>query len=134
MRILILDDMPERHEGFKVLLKGHDLVHAYTYTDAVESARFKSPFDMMCLDHDLDDGFEAMKTADWYEGGGMYVGNKTYYNGQDFCWRLHQFPEFCAPKVLIHSWNDTGGKAMEAILRSIPRDIEITRKPFRAPA
>lgn len=133
MRILVLDDMQERHDGFAKIFKGHDVAHCLTYSQALFAARYVVGIELMCLDHDLADGFDAMEKADWYEGGGMYCGNRTDYNGQDFCWWLHDYPQFCAPRILIHSWNDTGAKAMEAILRSIPKPIEIVRKPYRAP-
>ena len=39
MKILILDDDAERHAGFRKILAGNDLAHAYTYSECVGLGR-----------------------------------------------------------------------------------------------
>jgi len=71
MRVLILDDMVQRHDGFKILFAGHELHHAYTTNEA---RRFleEHQFDALFLDHDLNEYIP-----------GMY--GSTEVTGYDFC-------------------------------------------------
>jgi hypothetical protein len=115
MRILILDDEDERHEGFKKILSGHELFHAF------ESAEFKAmflgqgPFDMICFDHE--------KISDMYgysEITGLHMANFV----------LRQ-PERLWPKqVLVHSWNPDGAANIAAAFEG---KIPVRVLPFKQP-
>lgn len=138
MNILILDDMVERHEGFRLILHGNKLTHCWTYTDAIWAFR-KEKFDMACLDHDLGDfgrkvevkskNFNLIFKPDFYESG-MY--SRQPYDGADVCVWLRDNPQFCPRKILVHSHNPDGAKMMVSILKQIPTVEEIKQIPFRA--
>ena len=140
MNILIVDDQPERHEGFIKILQGHQLTHAWTYSQAIDAMR-DNTFDMICLDHDLGDlhfgqkcvqveslNFKLSYTPDYYEAG-MYQSGRTYYDGRDICTWIVDHCKNLPKKILIHSWNLDGACEMEARLQSLP-GIEIVRKQF----
>lgn len=137
--IIIVDDMPQRHEGFRLIFHGHNLTHCWTYSQALFAFR-KQQFDMACLDHDLADfghkveveslNFKLTFKPDYYEGG-MY--SKLPYDGADICVWLRDNPQFCPRKILIHSHNPDGAKVMHNILSSISTIEELRQEPFRAP-
>lgn len=140
MNILILDDDPNRHEGFIQILNGHNLFHVWTYRQAIKAFR-NEKFDMACLDHDLGEHsihgedvnvdsqhFHLTYSPDFHNDG-MYDGSRIYLDGADVCVWLRDNPQFCPKKVLIHSWNVVGAETMHNILNQIP-GIAITRKAF----
>jgi len=151
MKILILDDQPERHEGFIKIYHGHELTHTWTYSECVRAMK-ATKFDLVCLDHDLGDlawhnaslapqtdkvkveslHFNLEYSPD-YTTDSMYGQSlRRYMNGKDVVyWMLNN--EFNCPKnVLIHSWNVEEAKIMHENLSKISW-INITREPFRAP-
>jgi CheY-like chemotaxis protein len=129
MKILILDDMPERHDGFKKIFSGapDELVHTWTYFEALEALEKAvldgKPFGMACLDHDLGDNPDI--SADLQVG--MYRDH--VFTGADVCSFLVKNPRLCPPQVLIHSWNPSGSEIMRNILSRIPH-IKVVVRPF----
>jgi hypothetical protein len=130
MRVLILDDMNERHIGFTHHLKGHTLFHAYNMSAAQRMLQEQhdkgTPIEMACLDHDLGD--EDPEIADFFYDS---IGAKKYYTGSNFAYWLSR-QDFCPRKILIHSWNDHGAQEMWAWLKNVP-GIDITVEPYKAP-
>ena len=142
MNILILDDMPERHEGFKRILSDHSLTHVWTFSQCVKAMK-KQKFDMVCLDHDLGDAlFQSdeftvkidspnfhLEFSPDFVNDGMYTSSRRFLDGRDVCeWMVNN--EFrCPKKVLIHSHNPSGAQQMKTILNTISW-IEVVVLPF----
>lgn len=129
MRILILDDMQVRHDGFQIILKGHELFHALTFEEAqtimsVQAAQ-GTPVEMCCLDRDLN----AAKGASSFSNPA--TGATEYYTGEHFAYWLGR-QDFCPKKILIHSWNETGAAKMKSSLEKVA-GIEIQIKPYKPP-
>ncbi len=127
MKILILDDDQNRHDGFALRFPDHELTHCLRYAEGLDALTSKGPFDAAYLDHDLGD---CVNDADYYEAGGMYCGGKTYFTGLDFAYFLRDHPSLCPRDVVIHSWNPDGAKNMEAVLRGTPGLRNLFRSPY----
>lgn len=115
--ILVFDDMQERHNGFRHYLKGHGIKHAYDVNEAIEFMVLQECFtgkNFYCafLDHDV--GLESR-------------------TGHDLCIWLQRNPQFCPPRILIHSWNPSGAKHMEAVLLKISPTPYVVIRPYKAP-
>jgi CheY-like chemotaxis protein len=113
VRILILDDNPERHKVFAGVLKREVLVHVF-----VAALQSQEPFDLVYLDHDLGD-FAAADTYDDY-GDGMYSGgSKREYTGADVAWFIaRKLDQSKWPtRIIIHSWNPDGARRMRDTLQ-----------------
>lgn len=119
MRILILDDVKDRHDTFaKVFYPEHEVVSVYLYTDFCE--KLNESWDLIHLDHDLGD---FLNNPDTYVDG---WGNVREYNGGHAAMRIC---EMCKPpKVIIHSVNPVGAKIMLQMLER--RGVEVTWEPF----
>lgn len=145
MKVIILDDLPERHEGFLRIFGGkdHQLTHAWTYGQAVKAMKAEK-FDLACLDHDLGDfagldhqvrveseNFELTYSPDFVSDT-MYGSSVRYLTGLDVVQWMVENEFRCPPRVLIHSWNPEGAARMASALRSISW-IEVLVKPFEAP-
>ena len=140
-KVLVLDDIVERHEGFRKILAGHEVTHCWTYLQAITAFKTQK-YDMACLDHDLGDlgrkvrvkseHFNLTFYPDSYEGGGMYPGARSYYDGTDVAFWLKENPTYCPSKILIHSHNPTGANSMAVMLKQIP-GVEVTVKEYKAP-
>lgn len=118
MRVLILDDIQERHDAFGKLHEADECVHAYTHEQACDALLNQEPFDLAYLDHDL---------ADFQSTG--YMGNEER-TGTDVCVFLVRFvdkdrrPE----RVVIHSWNPDGARRMRRILQDA--GVSAVCRPF----
>lgn len=112
MKILVVDDQHERHEGFRAMLVGHSLTHAFGYTEALADLQHNT-YGMLCLDHDL-----AMNDV---------VGGRAL-SGHDIAKWLAANPRFCPPQVIIHSHNPVGALNIELTLRSL--NLNLVRRPF----
>lgn len=142
MKILIVDDNPERHEGFvKIFNKDHELVHAWTYSQSIEYMT-SNKFDFVCLDHDLGDylvpkesrvevnsrNFKLTFSPDYYCDT-MYGFERKFYDGRDIAkWMIKNLKD-PPQKILIHSWNESGAKEMHAILSEF-KETEIVVRRF----
>jgi CheY-like chemotaxis protein len=143
MKILILDDQPERHEGFIRIFaeRKHELTHAWTYQQAIKAMK-ADKFGMACLDHDLGDrafdegpevtiksfNFDLTYSPDFVNDG-MYNASRRYLDGRDVVEWMVQNEFRCPPKVLIHSHNPDGARVMAERLRTISW-ITVFVKPF----
>lgn len=115
MRILIVDDSKERHEGFhNALASGHSLTHCLGYHTAVLAMLKEEPFDLVLLDHDLGD-FEDTKDNSILPG----VYGHSYYTGLDVAIRLAFIYREAEkrPKVIVHSHNPDGADRIKAHLK-----------------
>jgi CheY-like chemotaxis protein len=153
MKILILDDQPERHEGFLVILRDHQLVHAWTYTQAVSAFKTQD-FDMACLDHDLGDlgckpsghivvpaygapvevesrNFKLSYSPD-FVADGMYDASRRFLDGRDVCDWLVQNPARCPQQVWVHSHNTYAAKQMADALKFVS-GVKVILQAYRAP-
>lgn len=117
MRILILDDNPDRHKTFARNLKGEDLVHVYRYTEVIATLQTQEPFDLVYLDHDLGEFTEADKYDD-YGDGVASDGNSREYTGADVAWFIaRKLDQTKWPtRIIIHSWNPVGARRMRDML------------------
>lgn len=117
-RVLVLDDMAERHEVFKKKLAA-SIDHAVLFSQAQQMILNNDPYDTIFLDHDLGD---AQENADYFVDE---YGRRVEYNGAHFAyWLVHQRDKL--PKnVIVHSVNPDGAKRIEATLRAhrIPVDV-----------
>ena len=131
MRIMILDDMQVRHDGFKVILAGNDLFHTMNFSGAqriMQDQHSKGqPIEMCCLDHDLADGDSEI--VDTFKD---YTGQTVAFNGEHFAFWLNK-QEFCPPQVLIHSWNESGAANMYNRLINNPRIQNLILRPYKPP-
>lgn len=122
MKILIVDDMEERHVSFRLQLSGHELWHVYDGLEAAD-VMLRETFDVMYLDHDLaDEHYDDQKCER------ESIPDRPM-DGRDVARLVISLPEERRPKcVVVHSWNVAGARAMMAILM---RNIEkIYRMPF----
>ncbi len=106
MRILILDDDDIRHKEFAKRFAGHDVKHVMSHTAAMVALIEDEPYDLVHLDHDLNDfveynpgfpgqghiEFTGMDTA-------VFITNRLAYNKQP-------------GRIVIHSWNPAGAQRM----------------------
>ncbi len=121
MRILILDDDATRLYTFSRNLQRHDVTRADTIDDFVRAMRSGPHFDIIYLDHDLNDFGER---SVW---PGMYGPQKL--TGVDACnFMLNQVPRTKWPKqFVIHSWNQSGAIEMARVLKRTGIPIRIER-------
>lgn len=126
MRILVLDDNPERHRVFRRNLIGHLVTHVETYHEALDALAKTPPFDLVFLDHDLNE-FEARSVtlSSMYEGGGIEL------TGNDLCrYIAERLPKTQHPKTaVIHSLNHAGAKNMASHLKYT--EIDVIVHPYR---
>jgi CheY-like chemotaxis protein len=126
MRVLVLDDNPERHKAFRRNLFNHTVVHVETYHDAVQALAMTPRFDVVFLDHDLNE-FGAKSVAE----STMYgFGGSVELTGDDLCrFIVNQLPEERHPQIaVIHSLNHWGAKNMES--RLVQTNIQVVVRPF----
>lgn len=128
-RVLVLDDMPERHEVIGPMLRGlgHDVVEARSYAEAVEALSGKR-FEEMWLDHDLED-FEIADLDAEHAPHLVVPGERTGKTGTHVVEAICALPSSKAPRlVVIHSWNPEGARRMAAILSGF--GIAFSIQPF----
>lgn len=99
VRLLFLDDDAERHRVVALQCGAHVTVEHVTTVDEAINALNQGSFDIVSLDHDLDDT-DAANT-------GMAVAQYI---------ALHLEPARRPPFVIVHSVNPDGARAMEATL------------------
>lgn len=95
LKILILEDSSERIFEFKKRLIGHDVVFTKDTKECIQYLK-ESRWDLICLDHDLSNVFEAPGEGTGYEVAKWIADHKRK-----------------APKqILIHTMNNVGASAM----------------------
>ena len=102
MRILVLEDDPQRHDYFrKVFAEPGDFLAIVERAEDAILALVNRSWDLLCLDHDL--GHKV----------NMISGPGTGY--EVAVW-LEEHPERIPGKVIIHSYNPVGADLMNKAL------------------
>jgi CheY-like chemotaxis protein len=124
MRVLIVEDDPERMVGFNkwFLPEGDKIFWAKTAAAGIEALGFDT-FDLVMLDHDLADA-HYMNIEHTAEAAANFALEHT---GQDVARHIAAMDN-PPPFVFVHSWNPTGAIAMENILKDA--GIRTFRSPF----
>lgn len=112
-KILFLDDMQHRHDEITDALPGHEIFHVYTVEQFRDLIRSSIPFDLVCLDHDL----EALQ-----DGRGAV---REYLSAFDFC-----IAGDVLPPVWVHSWNPLRSLEMCRMLLHKRPGLKIYHEPF----
>ena len=101
VRILFLDDDPERHRHFHGFLEGAAVeIVAVTTAEEAIAAIDASPFDLICLDHDLN--------------GQIFVESGPG-TGYEVALHLARTPRAGA-QIVVHSLNEDGARKMLEVL------------------
>lgn len=108
-KILFLDDAPWRHKLVRAKLAGQDVkvVHVWTVDECVDAFQTKGPFDLVYLDHDLNDHIDV--TGKFSKYSGMY-GDQRLNGTHVTNWMVRNLPD--RPEVIVHSWNHDGARNM----------------------
>ncbi len=102
MKILILEDANSRIQTFiKHYGKKHDLYFFDNITDAKDALNLLGPFDVIFLDHDLDDR--------------VYVNSNEANTGYQLA-KWMQENNISAEEIIIHSMNPVGADNIKAVL------------------
>jgi CheY-like chemotaxis protein len=105
MRILFLDNDPERHSAFDRWLGGaYEVQHVYTVEDAIEALTVER-FDIVSLDCDLDSQVTSA-------GGAPRITVPTGQEVAAFVAGMSERPGL----VVIHSHNEAGAARMLSLL------------------
>lgn len=120
MRVLILDDIKDRHDTFDKVYDGDEVIHAYTYMDFCNKLG-DGKWDLVSLDHDLGDFVDDPST---YVDG---WGNICQYTGKHAAMRIAEMDDFDG-RVIIHSANPVGARGMFDILGRCGIDVVV--RPF----
>lgn len=106
MKILVLDDDPFRHKKFKSWFIGHDVIHAYNFSQ-FKAALLRNNFDYIFLDHDLND----------HQAISVDTGEGRELTGLDATKLLVSMNmQRQVKQVIVHSFNPDGAKAMMKLL------------------
>lgn len=121
-RILVLDDDETRHDIFSDALTGNIVTHVWTVDDACHELEAQDKFDLVYLDHDLNDHGVRSTMASTY--------GEVELTGYDVALFIaRRLDEAKRPnKVIVHSWNPPGARMMVACLREV--GISATYEPF----
>lgn len=122
MKIFVLDDVDERHFGFSVRYAGQHIIKAYNVKEAVIVLEAHKDFDIIQLDHSLND-FEHFPPEDGRkprEHTGMEVVDYLINSG---------YPT--SAEVIVHSWDIEPSRIMA--MRLDQAGFNVKREPYRAP-
>lgn len=122
MKIFVLDDLDERHFGFTIHYAGHQIIKAYNVKQAVGVLEVHKDFDIIQLDHSLQD-FEYFPPEDGrkpHEHTGMEVVDYLINSG---------YPT--SAEVIVHSWDIEPSRIMAQRLYNV--GFNVKREPYRAP-
>lgn len=109
MRILVLDDMLDRHKQFYTLHKSnkHIVIHTYRYEDCImELKSTPDSFDLIFLDHDLSTSSIMCDPDECTEKTGSDVAK----------WIASNLDTKTCGKIVCHSLNPAGRRNMVGIL------------------
>lgn len=122
MKIFVLDDMPERHFGFSIKYAGHEIIKAYNVKEAKEALDKHKDFDLIHLDHSLQDFeyFPPEENRKPLEHTGMEV--------VDYILHIN-YPT--TAKFIIHSWDVDPARMMGYRLGRA--GYKGTKEPYKAP-
>jgi CheY-like chemotaxis protein len=104
MKILFLDDSEIRHRQFIRLYRtSGEIIRVYNVEDALKALNEFSPFDIICLDHDMDNLRDQP------------MGDNT---GYAVARAVSQLPDDSKPeRVVVHSFNEEAAPTMLSVLR-----------------
>lgn len=114
MKIFILEDDYTRRAMFNEVLAGHEVFIAEEIDQAKIVYEANKPFDLLLLDHDLDERF-------------MHEGEAN--TGYSFVKWLVKTKQDHVKEVVIHSYNPEGAKRMEQALKD-DGWMHVGRVPF----
>lgn len=120
MRILFLDDDPDRHELMDRRHPLDEVIHVYDLDEYREALSKYDSFGMISLDHDLNDFTEVHKHR-------SYIGDSEG-TGRDACGYLIKFLHKAPEEIIIHSSNEDG--AVEMMLFLYSRGVASRRVVF----
>jgi CheY-like chemotaxis protein len=125
VRILVIDDDPERRENFRFWFIGHALTQAPNFDAGLEALADGTPWDVAFLDHDLDM---------FNEHGQPQRSDSGAHNGQDIAAAIDAMPPCRRPRrIVVHSWNGFGAALMAEAMRADGNSsVEVAR--FGSPA
>lgn len=122
MKILFLDDDPDRHTRVAAALAKHTLTPVCKATEAFKALQ-GDKFDIVFLDHDLGD-FEVPETT--FAGYG-----RVSLSGADVAIAVADLPKEKHPDlVVIHSANPDGAKSIASLLNSRAPSIPVILAPI----
>jgi CheY-like chemotaxis protein len=101
MKILFLDDSPERHRVMRTQTSQATCDHAYTANDALKMLK-KHNYDLIMLDHDLNEDPECKLIC----ADGTYVAE----------YMSKFMPQHIETPVVVHSLNTVAASRMRKIL------------------
>jgi CheY-like chemotaxis protein len=112
-RVFVLEDDPQRIRLFREALFHADATFAESCAEAIQ--KFKPPYAVMSLDHDL--------------GGQVFVNSTEENTGAGFCrWLPETDVEAWYPVVVVHSYNPDGASTMMRTLRD--KGYRAIQQPF----
>ena len=109
LRVLFLDDDQKRHDFIADVYAKYEVKHVYTVTQAVDALK-GDRFDVVCLDHDLDLNDMETNYGRDHEETGADVAEYI---------RLHLPREKYPDLVIVHSWNPSGARTIEALVGAV---------------
>lgn len=112
MRILVLDDAFERHDFYDEYYFGNEVVHVFNLKEFQDVVSSQPLFDVMQLDHDLEDYHPGPYGKD-IEITGTEVA-RWLADQAEVWWEMAG--DHMPTKVIVHSWNPDGAKRMINIL------------------
>ncbi len=101
MRVLILEDSPERIKTFQKKLWKHDLYFFDNVDDTIKALEYMDAFDVLFLDHDL--------------GGQVFVDSDEPNTGYQLAKYIKE-KQLKFNQVVIHSMNPVGAQRMKDML------------------
>lgn len=118
MKILFLDDDPNRHTIFELRMKnqGHEVTYVFDAQAAIKELRAQ-PFELVLLDHDLGGEASQNRLCDDDEDGRFVVR-----------WLVANSQLFKETTFVVHSLNFDGRQQMVAMLRNA--DLKVIDLPF----
>lgn len=119
-RLLFLDDNPDRHIAFDIIIGGIEchVDHVWTADECIYALSQNEPYDCAFLDHDLG-GKVFVKEE---KGSGSEVAK---FIGSELSVDRHP------RQIVVHSWNPKGAERMLGYIE--PSGIPTNYVPFKFP-
>lgn len=105
-QILIVDDMQGRHQWFERTFSKFDRTHVFTFYNALDAMN-ANDFDVVFLDHDLNDNGEGDVEVDMY-------GSRELTGADIALWMVEQ--SRIPKQVIVHSMNTIGASNIVNII------------------
>jgi hypothetical protein len=108
--ILFLDDNPARHAIVDIKNPDDLIVHVYDIDSFRAALKSYEKFDIVSLDHDLNEFSEEGHQSILYDG--------RMATGLDACGYMIKYRDKLPAEIIIHSTNGNGARSMEGFLLS----------------